>query len=469
MTTTTSRPDSLATDPPGRARDGALSPRFRSLTVASVLLVTLGAYENRATMTVLPGVVENLGGLRWFGVTAAMSAVTYLAAAALAGVWTDHRGPRRVLVAALATFVAAQGLTAAAPDLGWFVLGRALSGVGEGGLDIALIVLVADLAPDRVRAKILATFSAAWILPSLVGPGIAGALAEWAGWRVAFLAPLLLAVPAAFALVAPIRRAPGRARRRWTRSEHARILTSGLVAAAVASLTWSAAAAAGGDVPAVAVAVGSGLVIALLLHRVLPRGTLALTPGTPALVGQSMIISLAFAAAGGFLPLLFASVLHLRPWLVGSSLTVTGIFWALGSNAVSSDRVQARLSRAGATRLGAWLIAAGSLGPLLTALDVLPFAAGLALWAVAATGMGMANNSLAVQLIAVTAEDERGRVGSSRTIAAAVGASLATAFGGALVAAGSGDLDGRPIAAVIGLGMVAAMVSAATADRIDPR
>jgi hypothetical protein len=69
----------------------------------------------------------------------------------------------------------------------------------------------------------------------------------------------------------------------------------------------------------------------------------------------------------------------------------------------------------------------------------------------------------------VTEDDERGRVGSSRTIAAAVGASVATAFGGALVAAGSGDLDGRPIAAVIGLGVLAALLSAATADRIDPR
>jgi MFS family permease len=456
-------------DPARRGQDGALSPRFRSLTIASVLLVTLGAYENRATMTVLPGVVEDLGGLRWFGVTAGMSAVTYLAAAALAGVWTDHGGPRRVLVASLTTFVAAQVVTAAAPDLLWFVAGRALSGVGEGGLDIALIVLVADLAPDRVRAKILATFSTAWILPSLVGPGVAGGLAEWAGWRVAFLAPLLLAVPAAFALAPPIRRAPGRPPRRWTRSEHARIVTAALVAAAIATLTWSAAAAADGDVRAIVVAASSVLAIALLLHRVLPRGTLALAPGTPALVGQSLVVSLAFAAAGGFLPLLFASVLHLPAWLVGSSLSVTGIFWALGSNAVSSDRAQARLSRARATRLGALLIAGGSVGPLLVALDVLPYADGLVLWAVAATGMGMANNSLAVQLIAVTEDDERGRVGSSRTIAAAVGASVATAFGGALVAAGSGDLDGRPIAAVIGLGVLAALLSAATADRIDPR
>lgn len=49
---------------------------FRLVTIASVALVTMAAYENRATTTILPLVARELGGLRWFGLASAMSAVT---------------------------------------------------------------------------------------------------------------------------------------------------------------------------------------------------------------------------------------------------------------------------------------------------------------------------------------------------------------------------------------------------------
>ncbi len=92
-----------------------------------------------------------------------------------------------------------------------FVAGRAVSGAAEALIDTALMVLVAQALPDALRAKVFASFAAAWILPSLLGPSLAGGIDALAGWRAVFIAPLLV-VP--FAL-APVRSAlrpdpPGR-------------------------------------------------------------------------------------------------------------------------------------------------------------------------------------------------------------------------------------------------------------------
>ena len=137
--------------------------------------------------TILPIVASDLDGLRWFGLATALPAATFLFASALAGAWTDHIGPRRILIGSLIAFSLAQVGCGLAPTMEVLVAARALSGVGEGFLDISLVVLIADLLPESLRAKVFAAFSTAWILPSMLGPAIAGAITDWLGWRAASL------------------------------------------------------------------------------------------------------------------------------------------------------------------------------------------------------------------------------------------------------------------------------------------
>lgn len=451
----------------GSGADGILSPAYRSVTAAALALVTLGAYENRATTTILPTVLADLHAIQWFGIVSGASAITYLVATTVAGAWTDHVGARRVLVTSLGLFVLAQVTSGLAPTTGVLLGARALSGVGEGGLDIALIVLVADLMPDRMRAKLYAAFSTAWILPSLVGPAVAGAVTQWWGWRAAFLVPLVLAVPAVLALSAPLRRAPGRRRRPWTSTEWSTSRAAAVVAAAMAGLTWAAAAAAAGSRWAILVLAVSATAVGWRLARVLPAGTARLDPGVPAIVAVTILVTTAFQALGAYLPLLLASVRHVSPTLTGVSLTVTGVFWALGSNLASREAVRIRFSPGRVVASGMVVMAAGSTGPLLYALGFVGLLPAMVSWALSATGMGLVNNTLSVELVRLSAEDERGRTTAARTVGAAVGTGAATAYGGALVAGHAADLTGGVFAAVIAAGTVAALVTAAAARRID--
>ena len=50
------------------------------------------------------------------------------------------------------------------------VVGRLLSGLAEGLLDVALMVLVARALPAVLRPRMFSLFAAMWILPSVLGP-----------------------------------------------------------------------------------------------------------------------------------------------------------------------------------------------------------------------------------------------------------------------------------------------------------
>lgn len=54
-------------------------------------------------------------------------------------------------------------------------------------LDIAITVLIARMIPHDLRPRMCSMIATAWIVPSLVGPGIAGLIAEQYGWRAVFL------------------------------------------------------------------------------------------------------------------------------------------------------------------------------------------------------------------------------------------------------------------------------------------
>ena len=136
----------------------------------AVALVTLGAFENRAVMTVLPTVAEQLGGLWLFGAASAGSLISFVVATAVAGAWADRRGPLQPLYAGLGS--------SCSPRPRWAWLRRCPcssqrvgGGLAEGLIDLSLVVLLARALPEELRAKVFAAFAAAWVLPSLLGLG----------------------------------------------------------------------------------------------------------------------------------------------------------------------------------------------------------------------------------------------------------------------------------------------------------
>ena len=407
--------------------------------MGAVALVTLGAFENRATMTVLPTIAADLEGLRLFGAASAAPLVSFVVATVVAGAWADHRGPVRPLQAGMAVFVASQVAMAVAPGMALFTLGRFGSGIAEAFLDVSLTVLLARSLPEALRAKVFAAFAAAWVLPSLLGPPIAGLMAQTWSWRSVFAVGVALLVPAALLLRPSMRAAttPAGASTPWTGQEHRAVRAAALAAAGLGALT------AGGSLlgrPGLVPVVGISLVVAGVVctvpavRTVLPPGTLRLAVGIPALVALRGLVAAAFGTAGSLLPLMLATVHGLGPAAAGASLTVTGLCWAAGSQLHGLDVVQRRVRAVRRLQIGFALICIGILGPALTSVELLPVVPALVLWGVAGVGMGIVSPTLSTQLLLFAPVADQGRITAASSLTASVAQAVALAVAGAFIA-----------------------------------
>src|SRR5690606_33474057 len=88
------------------------------------------------------------------------------------------------------------------PSMAVLVAGRFAQGLGGGALTVALYVVVARVYPQRLHPAIFAAFAAAWVVPSLIGPTVAGLVADLWSWHWVFLGVVVLAL-AALLMVLP--------------------------------------------------------------------------------------------------------------------------------------------------------------------------------------------------------------------------------------------------------------------------
>src|SRR4051812_8792294 len=118
----------------------------------------------------------------------------YTATLPLLGRLADLRGRVPVLVGCLLLFALGSLLTATAAGLGPAVAGRALQGIGAGGLVPATLALVADRWPPERRALPLGVVGAVQEAGAVLGPLAGAAVLAVADWRAIFWLNLLLAV-----------------------------------------------------------------------------------------------------------------------------------------------------------------------------------------------------------------------------------------------------------------------------------
>ena len=121
-----------STTAPAATPQRLFSGRHLPLVLGVIGLVTLGAFENRAVGTALPTMVREFDALGSFGLANAAPMASYLISLAIAGLWSDRRGPIPTLRAGAITFTLAQLLVGTAAAMPMVIAGRLLSGFAEG-------------------------------------------------------------------------------------------------------------------------------------------------------------------------------------------------------------------------------------------------------------------------------------------------------------------------------------------------
>ncbi|WP_433475322.1 MFS transporter [Spirillospora sp. CA-142024] len=432
---------------------GVLGAGFRGATLGIVLVVTLLAFESMSVGTVMPAVADDLDGLSLYAWGFSATLITSLLSTVLAGGWVDRSGPSRPFAIGLGTFVAGLVIAGAAPSMWLFVAGRAVQGLGTGVAMVAMYVVIARVYPEELRSRVFAALSAAWVLPSLIGPAVGGVVAEHIGWRWVFLGLVPLVVPPTLLLVPALRgirpadAAPA--------TPGSRYLAAVAVAAGAGILLYGLDGSGWTMVPA-ALAGLAGL--AFGLPRLVPAGTLRLRRGLPSVILVRGLLSGAFFGADVFIPLALTRLHHFSAAQAGIVLTVGGLGWSAAS------QVQGRSERPREfyAVLGAVLVTAG----IVLATIALQFSGWLAApaWIIGGAGMGFSIGSLSVLLLDLSAEDEQGVNSSALQIADTLGSSLVVGVAGALVTGfGAARLDaglavaGALFAAIAAFGVIAAL------------
>src|SRR6476620_5686535 len=400
---------------------GLLSPALRATTVGVIALVSLHAFEALALTTVMPTIARELDGASLY----AMAFTATLASGIVSIVWSgnlaDRRGPRPPLLIGLVLFAA--GLVGAgfAPTMPVLVGARVVQGLGAGMTSTALYVMVTRVYPQRLHTAILAGFSAAWVVPSIAGPFVAGLIAQTIGWRWVFgLAIVVLAVAAVLLgrIVTGLRQdlvdVPWRKRS---------IAASAVLAVAVLGLN---AVADRLDLLGIALAVLAVVVVALTLLPLTPRGTLRAARGLPTDITLRALAFAAFSGAEVYLPRLLTERDGLSPSLAGIALTVTGVTWFVGSWVQGRWDRHFEIGRTAAVSMAAMTLTVGTLA-VAVALDA-PTWVLIAVFPMLGLGIGTLYPRVTAQALARAESTEQGFVSSALQIGDSAGAATAIAL-----------------------------------------
>jgi MFS family permease len=414
--------------------ENVFDAQHRALTFGLILGITLFAFENLAIITVAPRIAEALNGIKLYGWIFTGFLLASLFSTVLGGEWADQYGPSRSLTVGLLFFGIGLLLSGFASTMPLLILGRVVQGLGGGAIITALYAALNLAYTDALRPRMVALMSSAWVVPALLGPALAGFLAELFSWRVLFwgIVPLLLLVAfltfPAFHHLERRGSSPNLGHTNQSRLPFALglVLGTGLL---LLGFTVSS------TMLAVLMSVGGAVIAFSSLRKLVPKGTFVLASGLPALIAARGLAFAAFVGIESFLALMLSDIHGFSSALTGAVIAVGTISWTLG--AWLQDRLDKKDKSTRTMRivLGTVILLVGSslqILVLFTTYWTLPLA--ILGWLVAGVGVGLAHSTISVLAFSLAPQGEEGSVSSALQLADQFTSALSTGLGGALLA-----------------------------------
>jgi MFS family permease len=397
---------------------------------APFLLICFGIWLHAAdgliVVTTIPAIVADIGGIAWTGWAFALYQVASIVAASLGGLVALRFGIGRATAGASAVFTLGCVLDAMAPNMGLFLVGRMVQGLG-GGVMVALFhVAVTRVFPERHWTRIFAWVSAVWGVSALSGPLVGGLFAEAGLWRDAYWAfgaqALVVALCSPFLFGNVASSAQGLELRVPWRA--LLMLVPGVLGIAVASVAGSVGLAA----PSVAIGIGFLALFFYFDRRehspLLPERSLS---AAPVRFGLLMVLcfSVATISFSVYGPLLLVQLHHISLLEAGYMIAIESVAWSVTAMMVGWVRPKGEPL---CIKLGACMIALGLLGFAIS----VPHGP---IWAIAISaglqggGFGVSWAFIARRVAsgAIEAERERaaGALPTTQMLSYAIGAALA--------------------------------------------
>jgi EmrB/QacA subfamily drug resistance transporter len=192
----------------------ALTESEKNVIIGGVLLsMLLAALDQTIVAPAMPTIGAALGDAQYLPWIVTGYLLTATAMAPLYGKISDVYGRRPTIHAAIVIFLVGSVISALAPNMLALVVGRAVQGLGGGGLFALSQTVIGDLVPPKERARYAAWISGTWAVASIAGPLLGGAFAEHLHWSLIFWINLPLGLVAMAIINNPLKKLPVAGRR----------------------------------------------------------------------------------------------------------------------------------------------------------------------------------------------------------------------------------------------------------------
>lgn len=357
------------------------------LAAALLAVEFVAGMQTYLLRTVTPLVGADFDAHEYYGVITGTAEIAMFLTMPLGPYLLQRYRVDRLLLHLTSLSVAGGVVSALAPNVGIFILGRACSGLAAGALASVSLATIVSVLPGVWRRAVLAGYNVMWVITSLIGPLYAAWVASALSWRWALVLylPLLVIVRVVIARQLTGTLPSSGAQERLTVGS-AFILTSSVVLLSMIGLHGLPAG--------VAVAVGGvGAVGALFAaRRLLPNGTLSLRPGRPAALATMGLLTGAYFGASAIIAIIVHDLLDGTSREVAFVLGGGGLGWAFAGLAAARWPAQAARAYVRRSTLGAGLLSVGLLatGAVLLA-DGMTLRVEVVLigYAIASVGMGL--------------------------------------------------------------------------------
>lgn len=166
--------------------------KFKAIALG--LGVVLHATNVFLSTTIMPSVIEEIGGLEYY----AWNTTVFVVASVIGSVISAHilaaNGPRKAYRLSILIFALGTAICMLAPSMVVMLLGRFIQGVGGGLLFAISYAMVRLVFVETLWPRAMAMISGMWGVAAFSGPLIGGVFAQYHLWRMAFGTILLISM-----------------------------------------------------------------------------------------------------------------------------------------------------------------------------------------------------------------------------------------------------------------------------------